>query len=120
MLSEDELAAIEARLAAATMGPWEPAIMGEVYATAPDERGVHCPNSDIAFIKEDGTWHSLLICRGMDGPTRVANAEFIAAARSDVPALVAEVRRLRAELATGRAKVEEEEYDADIWRWYIP
>lgn len=76
VMTEAQLAEIEARANAATPGPWtadneydEPAVVG------PDNR-------DLAlFVETD------------------ADAAFLANARTDVPALVAEVRRLRAELA---------------------
>src|SRR4051812_11341199 len=74
MLPEQELAAIEARANAATRGPWDPCIFAEGYATAPDERGVHCPLADETHQKPDGTWHTLHICRGMTGLNRVANS----------------------------------------------
>jgi hypothetical protein len=71
VLTDDELAAIEARCEAATAGPWD------------------CDE------------HTMLIYARDEGVVAVvdhhrANVSFIAAARSDVPALLAEVRRLRA------------------------
>ena len=67
-----ELDAIEQRAHAATEGPWE--------------------------ASAHRTGHYLVICPdcGVRGGYERADAEFIAHARSDVPALVAEVRRLRA------------------------
>lgn len=73
-MTEEELTAIEARAAAATAGPWVAS-------------------------------HRYNICWDVDGPDAngpdmmpKGDAQFIAAARVDVPALVAEVRRLRAEV----------------------
>lgn len=73
-MTESELQAIEARAEAATEGPWH-SEDGLV------DMGMDKPTIDL--IREDN-------CR--------ANADFIAAARTDIPALVAEVRRLREEL----------------------
>jgi hypothetical protein len=91
----DDLKAMEAREQAATPGPWAECVFAEDYATTLDERGVHCPEADETYQKADGTWHTLHICRGMAGPNREANSRFIAAARQDVPVLLAEVWRLR-------------------------
>ena len=71
-LTDAYLDAIEQRAHAATEGPWE--------------------------ASAHRTGHYLVICPdcGVRGGYERADAEFIAHARSDVPALVAEVRRLRA------------------------
>lgn len=83
-LGDEQLAAIEARANAATPGPWT---IGEKFREALiDGRpaGDACPIVCAAPANEQGYawWKS-------------GNAAFIAAAREDVPALVAEVRRLR-------------------------
>ena len=78
-LTPDKLDAIAARADAATEGPWSASVIdgtGDVYG--PDGMGV-------AYDCEGG-------CASEE------DAEFIAHARSDVPALVEEVRRLRAAL----------------------
>jgi hypothetical protein len=76
-MTEDELQAIEARTNAATSQPWEACKLSEglgyVYSSGLGD--VVAGSSSAAFLLDD--------------------AEFIAAARTDVPALVAEVRRLR-------------------------
>lgn len=69
-MTEDDLRTIEARANAATPGPW----FGQSTGVYGD--GFH------------------LVGRAPD--TAATDLEFIAAARADVPALVAEVRRLRA------------------------
>ena len=78
-MTEQELTAIEERATAATMGPWDGAKnSGVVSKHTRDpvfETGCGCC-TDKALSAED--------------------AAFIAAARVDVPALIAEVRRLRA------------------------
>ncbi len=79
-MDEKRLAEIEARANAATPGPWEP-----------EHRGV--VGNDV-FIVED------CVTAGWDAYR--ANQAFIATARTDVPALVAEVRRLTAALAAAR------------------
>jgi hypothetical protein len=73
-----DLDAIEARATAATEGPWE--------AT-----GVVHPNNEavgLAFVQSHTGWPATCF--------RSADSVFIAHSREDVPALVAEVRRLRA------------------------
>jgi hypothetical protein len=78
----EELDAIEARANAASDGPWEAEFSDE---ESPVLTGIGV---------KDG-YHE--ICQtdyGVYGPA-MKDAEFIAAARTDVPALVAEVRRLR-------------------------
>ena len=72
---ELDLDAIEARVNAATDGPWEAYPDGLVWTKVPR------------------------IGDPVSGSVLPEDAEFIAAARTDVPALVAEVRRLRAVLA---------------------
>lgn len=86
-MAELDLDAIEARANAATPGPWNAW-----------DRGV---GFHIALGDERDDWGRPedLLPEGLRTDIgRRADAEFIAAARTDVPALVAEVRRLRAEL----------------------
>jgi hypothetical protein len=68
-MTEDELQAIEARAAAATLGPW--------------------------FGQSTGIYGNGFQLVGRAPDTAATDLEFIAAARTDIPALVAEVRRLR-------------------------
>ena len=82
------LEAIKARCAAATEGPWTVVI--HAYE---DDASLHILRSDganVAMSSHDGD--PLAFLSADDG-------EFIAAARTDVPALVAEVERLRFLLA---------------------
>jgi hypothetical protein len=92
-MSELDLDAIEARAAAATPAPWS--------------RGGNADPGEVIY-GEGGT----LISVGWEGDGGVirpeTDGEFIAHARQDVPALVAEVRRLREALG----RVEEL---ADAW-----
>jgi hypothetical protein len=78
-----DLAAIEARVEAATEGPWE---------ATPNDRilSLTYPCEDVAgqFGNKDAVVEAL----------RKADAEFIAHARTDVPALVAYARELQAEV----------------------
>ncbi|MEV6737917.1 hypothetical protein AB0N14_13680 [Streptomyces sp. NPDC051104] len=83
------LDAIEARANAATPGPWM-ADGHEIY-------GSGCGVLDIEQWKAE-------TLRIEDPEGAKADAEFMAHARTDVPALAAEIRRLRAELAELRAK----------------
>jgi hypothetical protein len=101
MIDPKTLDEIQARADAATKGPWE-------VANAPEEIGKWVRRR---WIPEgDDRVHSQMIADRMLG--RGGDAAFIAHAREDVPALVAEVRRLNAKygqlldaLAQNRAPV---------------
>jgi hypothetical protein len=114
----DERLAEWGRLAdAATDGPWESAVGGIYYD--PRKPGL----TDRADIKTAWTWQPTYKSGDKKGqpkgePEHVAvafgvlfpaillpDAAFIAAARTAVPELVAEVRRLRAELAAAKGEV---------------
>jgi hypothetical protein len=80
-LSEDELQAIENRVAAARPRPWKSFVEGRDHS------------SGSSFIMVGEGEH-----RGEDielTGTTIADQDFIAAARQDVPRLVAEIRELR-------------------------
>ena len=88
-MTRPSLAGIEQRAAAATGGPW----------SAADEHG-DLPGADPAWcvsrMTEDGRWmHDVADEFGLEP----ADAEFIAAARTAVPALTAAVRDVLAVLA---------------------
>lgn len=92
-----DLKAIKARLAAATPGPWR---------SAWDDGD---PNADVTIrslapgLDECASY--VIVASWYDGPITLcleADAAFIAAAPSDVAALVAEVERLRALLSETR------------------
>ena len=79
--------ALETRATAATAGPWTYEGSGCIHTRATE----HYDPEDEAYVLE--------VLRGPDDPSRhTANGRFVAAARTDVPALVAEVRRLRTEV----------------------
>lgn len=86
-----DLDAIRARAAAATPGPWW---------AATDEVGFCLNDQPHAFVyTPSGDSHDVIALTGMIGEHHASHpdAEFIAAARADVPALLAEVDRLRFE-----------------------
>lgn len=97
-MTEDELAAIEARANAATPGPWK---LWNGYDLA-------YPNVGICGVCRIGPEGSIAGVRGAEQRDVLGSSEdleFIASARQDIPALIAEVRRLRDEVAmTWRAK----------------
>jgi hypothetical protein len=80
-MTDDELAAIEARCAAATAGPWKAWIEGRDHF-AGDDVIITSAGTDIYVVPP---------------PHRPPDADldFIAAARQDISRLIAEVRRLR-------------------------
>jgi len=86
-MTEQELAAIEARCNAATPGPWNRAYHGNMII-------VESPNS-IVVNADDKEFGTGLQYGGIKGET---DGDFIANSRTDVPALLAEVRRLMAEV----------------------
>ena len=94
-ITAERLAEIEARANAATEGPWR-ASTGRTYDTttgkaAPVEHYVSRGDDDVGIASD--------VCDSRTGEQSEPNALFIAHARTDVPALVAEVRRLTAALA---------------------
>lgn len=86
-MTDDELKAIEARANAATPGPWEVEQKECTVLRAPNG-----PPSDQSLMGDEQYYPWT--------PDRIEDWQFIAATRTDVPALVAEVRRLR-EALTG-------------------
>lgn len=87
-----DLDAIEARVNATTPGPWatDPEMAWRLGGEA----------HEFVYAPEPADGHGIVALTGIKGghPTSPADAAFIAAARTDVPALVAEVRRLREQL----------------------
>lgn len=79
-MTDEELDEIERRCAAAQPGPWVSYVEGRD----------HVAGSDFVMVGEGDSIE-------LTGAT-VADQDFIAHARQDVPRLVAEVRRLRAML----------------------
>lgn len=114
-MTEEQLAEIEARANAATAGPWQvwngPEYTGggrDLCIGAGEEWVVNMDHrygpdyADRCAHDSAGTCPSppdCPICRFNEDVTaeQAATAAFIAAARTDVPELLAEVRRLRAE-----------------------
>lgn len=79
IVTREELEAIKARVEAATPGPWVD--MGDTfYESVCSVPGLHTGVTPI--------------CMDPEGDDRPQDRAFIAAAREDVPALVAEVERL--------------------------
>ena len=105
-LTEEMLDAIEAREKAATPGPW-----ASTWAHT-EHDGVPAEQLDEAAIvsSAEGLGRDNAVVVGSlwyDGPHTICrehDAAFIAAARTDVPALVADDRRLRAEVERLRAE----------------
>lgn len=89
-MTEQELKEIEARASAATPGPW-------VHDTVQSESAVICGHAPG------------VVCEWRKGAAAFDDCDFIAHAREDVPALIAEVRRLQ-ELTKG---AEQMSYDIE-------
>lgn len=103
-MDEATLKAIEERAAAATPGPWEPKLMKAVHANGEATHDVRSA--------ADGTTAASMRFRPLGAEIGEDQADrdcfFIAAARSDVPALVAELKRLLASIAEAEAQVTRE------------
>lgn len=91
-MTEEELKVIEARAAAAAPGPWmrngKTAAGWRIDDADPSRLGIVFILTPTAIVPGD------------------ANAAFIAEARDDVPVLIAEVRRLKAELIKAHEPVD--------------
>lgn len=88
-MTDEELGAIEARAGAATPGPW--GYYGDTHpAWAAGHAGsyVYSRSAPVKVCQLADPWQH--------NPNKAIDAAFIASARADVPALVAEVRRLHA------------------------
>ncbi len=98
-MTDEELDAIEARANVATPGPWAWDQHGDLRSTTATDPDWWDSETTAPFV-------TVIVTDTGAYPPRGATAEFIAAARTDVPTLVAEVRRLRALLkmsdATGQ------------------
>jgi hypothetical protein len=81
-MNSTDLDAIDARAGAATPGPWK-----SLRGYEQDDPG--------AFVCRAGDQPHYVVATGSD-PLAPADADFIAAARTDVPALVAQLRAARA------------------------
>ena len=90
-MTDEQLAAIRARCEVATPGPW---IIGHVLIEPTLHRSVH---------DADGWMLANCDLRNRPAEQTESNVAFIAHAREDVPALLAEVERLRGLLSSGAA-----------------
>ena len=85
-----ELDAIEARYQAASPSPWK------AYVEGRD----HWSGDDFIRVSDLDEQPDMYVSRAEAGsirPASTADLDFIAGARQDIPALLAEVRRLRSE-----------------------
>lgn len=98
-MTDDELAAIRARTEAATPGPWDAVKLYDVTDTTYIEGCDFGFNGDINVeVERAGLEYPEWVMIGPESPQQKqihADAEFIAHARTDIPALLAEVERLR-------------------------
>ena len=117
-MSELDLDAIRARCDAATRGPWSVSTLTYPNGTTVVESiiGVSEPQwSD--YGEGEGEWYtdSLVIAEtdmGVYGPT-MPDAQFIAAARTDVPALLAYVNDLEERALTAEERLEQRTRERD-------
>lgn len=90
-MTDAEIDVIEARAAAATPGEW-------VSRDVCDEGDSNCGDWIVELpVGRNSVTRLWFGDISENSGEDIANAEFIAASRTDIPALVAEVRRLRAE-----------------------
>jgi hypothetical protein len=90
-ISDDELQAMQDRADAASKAPWQSFVEG---------RDMGCGSTFIRIGGVDDCEEDMYVSRD-DTRTSDADLDFIAAARQDVPRLIAEVKRLRGELGRG-------------------
>lgn len=98
-MTDEELTTLDALASAATAGPWQ-AAEGHTYRDGRVEHTesfVRLPGGDVALAEE--------VVDPATGEPSNANAAFIAASREAVPALIAEVRRLRGALGYSEQRV---------------
>lgn len=94
-----DLAGIRARADAATRGPWHVELTAETYIDRPSRYPIYSDVRGIVEVAEGDTY----VAQTMRGNAQArADAEFIAHAREDVAALLAEVERLRDALVQER------------------
>lgn len=91
MITDEELDRIEARAAAATTGPWTSFVEGRDHESGDDfiRTGGDADRSPDLYVRVAFGERPGVTPAGPD------DLDFIAAARQDVPRLVAEIRRLR-------------------------
>src|SRR5678815_1435825 len=115
-MTEEELTVIEARANAATPGAW---IWEDwVQDDGPNEYTLTAPPETRHGWRPDSTFPDLrnLIISDEDRSTSREDRDFIASARDDVPALVAEVRRLlRYMIRIHYSLAEHGETDLEVW-----
>lgn len=93
-MTEEELAAIETRCDAATRGPWLLDDSGDIYSAG----GTYTKYDREGYLHTEWNGAICIVDSGVYPPWG-DDAAFIAHAREDIPALIAEVRRLQAEIA---------------------
>lgn len=87
-LTDDELDAMQARVEAASPGPWTSYVEGRD----------HVAGDSVIRVSENDDEDDLYVLRADENglrPALAADQDFIAHARQDVPRLIAEIRRLR-------------------------
>ena len=98
-ITDEELDAVERRADAATAGPWESYVEGRDM----DGGDSFIRTGDPVHMDMYLTYYEWPLDQQEANKQRLANdMDFIAAARQDVPRLVAEVRRLRKRLSERR------------------
>jgi hypothetical protein len=105
-MTEQQLADLAARAAAATPGPWE----------ARDQEGPSTLVHSVA-LKNCTVMHALYAWwQGLGEKEALANAAFVAAAREAVPALIAEVREAREVAREERWRAIDNDDDPEDWQ----
>ncbi len=99
-MTEQELAEMDARVEAASPGPWRWSV--NPSAMAEDVGSIDAPGGRVCWFGDQTQYYP---CEGE--PPSASDLAFIIAARADVPALIAEVRRLRELVAGGEYGTEQ-------------
>lgn len=102
-MSENRLAEIKARCEAATPGPWDWDVVDDAHMLL-GTKGLEAFEGAVLGVRRCEACRKQSPERSPCGWPNRANGDFIAAAREDVPYLLTEVERLRAEVARLEAK----------------
>ncbi|MEV5093274.1 hypothetical protein AB0N18_36190, partial [Streptomyces griseoincarnatus] len=120
-LSHEYLAEIAARAEAATAGPWG-FYDGDNYADVAADlkmtgRGSYSCRQQVARLEDESYWEDPAHEDDEEPASEqmAADAAFIAHARTDVPALLAEVERLRAALSSAADAIAEQDDEIADW-----
>jgi hypothetical protein len=111
MITQQRLDEIKARCEAATPGPWKHRDPPEVQIPDPNWERHEIVDESLKLVAQTHYPTTEWKCARNEEMER--NGPFIAAARTDIPDLLAEVERLRAEAAEMQLRIQEQDAELD-------